>query len=186
MDKLMETYSLSVGTTVVTKARARNCCGWSNFSVPHSSDIRINQAPKIIDQPDCISVTAKGFTMKWPEASNRSILYCDNGEGTKFVPRYTTSADSSVNVPAVAGVESHRCYLEARNECGVVRSDTKLVVMPKIPSPVTSTHQKVSDCALEITWPSPEANGEPVTNFIVEVQTGQGYWAEVDECGNKP
>jgi hypothetical protein len=89
-------------------------------------------------------------------------------------------------VPAVAGVESHRCYLEARNECGVVRSSTKLVVMPKVPSPVSSMHKKVSDCTLQISWPSPAANGEPITNFIVEVQTGQGYWAEVDECGKKP
>jgi len=148
MDTLMASYNLPVGTTVVTQARARNCCGWSKFSVPHSSDIRINQAPKEITKPECISVTAKGFTMKWPEASNRSILYCDNGDGTSFVPRYTTSADSSVNVPAVAGVENHRCYLEARNECGVVRSETKLVVMPKVPDAVVSTQQKVSDCTL--------------------------------------
>lgn len=96
MAQLMETYSLPVGTTVVTQARARNCCGWSPFSVPHSSDIRINQAPKAIEKPVCISVAAVGFTMKWPEAANRSILYCDNGVGTKPVPRYTTSADLSV------------------------------------------------------------------------------------------
>lgn len=45
MGKLMKDYELTVGTAVVTRARASNCCGWSGFSVPHSSDIRINQEP---------------------------------------------------------------------------------------------------------------------------------------------
>lgn len=107
--------------------------------------------------------------MKWPEAANRSILYCDNGEGTANIPRYMTSADLSVTVPAVAGVDSHRCYLEASNECGLVRSETKLIIMPKVPSVVVSTQSKSEPCTLNVTWETPEANGEEVTHFVVDV-----------------
>ena len=169
MQKLMENYNLPVGTTIMSRSRARNCCGWSAYSVPHSSDIRINQAPKALTLPETVSATAQGFSMKWPKGAVRTILYCDNGVGTKFVPRYTTSADLTVTVPAVAGVLSHRCYLEARNECGTMRSETKTIVMPKVPSKVNAQQVSESSCSLEIRWDAPASNGEPIKNYIVEV-----------------
>lgn len=138
MKMLIDTYKLKVGQAVMTRARARNCCSWSHYSQPHSSDIIINQAPQVLKEPRVIKVTADGFTMKWPQTHVRSILYCNNGEGTSYVPRYTTSADYAVNVPAVAGVLSHRCYLRAQNECGFVESAKKAVKMPLAPSAVLS------------------------------------------------
>jgi hypothetical protein len=58
--------------------------------------------------------------------------------------------------------------------------------MPKIPDPLVSNQNQVSDCQLEITWSDPQDNGEPVTHFIVEVRSGSGLWAQAEECGNAP
>jgi len=55
--------------------------------------------------------------------------------------------------------------------------------MPKIPDPLVSSQVQVSDCQLEITWNDPNDNGEPVTHFIVEVQSNLGQWAQADNCG---
>ena len=57
--------------------------------------------------------------------------------------------------------------------------------MPKIPDPLVSSQVQVSDCQLEITWNDPNDNGEPVTHFIVEVQSNLGQWAQADKCGTK-
>ncbi len=196
-------FALVLGDLVVAQVRAYNELGWGAFSGGNVAGATIQTEPTAMAAPMRGAATATDrLALTWTlltspgdggsPATTYALSWDKGTAGVTWESLVGESSDYTLSSFLVTGGvtvgASYRFTVRARNFWGWgAASPVATIVAATAPAKVTTatTSVKATTGAVLIAWAAPDARGDPITSYTVEIQdaTASSWTAETADCG---